>query len=209
MALSKTGLAIVLSKLKVFGRPNIHLEQYPTDSEIAADILWNAYLQGDIEGKVIADLGSGTGILGIGALLLGASRVFFVETDAEASDIAKNNLHIVQSEYSMAGKATFLNEDIQKFTNTVDSVLQNPPFGVKNAHADRIFLLKAFAISKIAYSIHKSESTKFIQQLSDDNSMIITHRWDYSFPLKQSYSFHDKRIHRIKVSAFRLERKSI
>ena len=71
---SKAGLARVLSGLKGFDEAKVRLEQYPTDGETAADILWNMYILGDIDGKVIVDLGAGTGILGIGAGLLGAKR---------------------------------------------------------------------------------------------------------------------------------------
>ena len=73
--MTKTQLAVELSRLKTFQKPKMYLEQYPTDSEIAADMLWSADMQGDIEGKVIADLGAGTGILGIGALILGAKGI--------------------------------------------------------------------------------------------------------------------------------------
>ena len=64
---SKGALAVILSKLKVFTAPKVRVEQYPTDAEIAAEVLWQAHMKGDI-GKVSADLGCGTGILGIGLL---------------------------------------------------------------------------------------------------------------------------------------------
>ena len=67
-------LAMQLSKLVSVESKKVQLEQYPTDSEIAAEILWAAFMQGDIEDKSIADFGCGNGILGIGALLLGAKR---------------------------------------------------------------------------------------------------------------------------------------
>jgi len=71
---TKSSLAIELSNLNVFSKAKVKLEQYPTDSEIAADVLWNAYMKDELKGKTIADLGCGTGILGIGALLLGAKN---------------------------------------------------------------------------------------------------------------------------------------
>ena len=60
---SKSSLAVALSKLKGFEKPKVKKEQYMTDSEVAADILWNAFMDGYIDDKTIADLGSGTGIL--------------------------------------------------------------------------------------------------------------------------------------------------
>src|SRR3989344_9496721 len=89
---SKSRLAIELSKLKVFEQPDLATEQYPMDSEHGAEVLWDAYFKGDIENKTVADLGCGTGILGIGALLLGARLTYFVDSDEEAIKIAKENL---------------------------------------------------------------------------------------------------------------------
>ena len=95
---SKSQLAIILSKLEVFSDPKVKAEQYVTDSEAAASALWNANLLGDIEGKVIADLGCGTGNLGIGAMLLGARRILLIDSDEGALKIAKNNILKLESE---------------------------------------------------------------------------------------------------------------
>ena len=61
--LSKSTLAVRLSKLKGFLQPKLASEQYATDSETAADLLWLAFMNGDVKDKVIADFGCGTGIL--------------------------------------------------------------------------------------------------------------------------------------------------
>ena len=92
--ITKSALAIQLSKLNVFTKAKVRLEQYPTDSEIAATMLWDAYMQGHIEDKILADLGSGTGILGIGAILLGAKHVYFVDADREVLDILREIIYI-------------------------------------------------------------------------------------------------------------------
>lgn len=39
---------------------------------------------GDIEGKIIGDLGAGTGMLGLTALICGAKKVYFFEIDDDA-----------------------------------------------------------------------------------------------------------------------------
>ena len=60
------------------------LEQYGTDGETAARWLYSINSEepfGDTDG--IIDLGAGNGILGIGALLLGAPNAIFVEIDEE------------------------------------------------------------------------------------------------------------------------------
>lgn len=204
--ISKSGLAVRLSKLEVFERPKVRVEQYITDAEIAASVLWNGLYLGDIRQKVSVDLGCGTGILGIGALLLGAKRVYFVDNDKEAIKTAKINYKKAKSESSAIGKAIFLCVDIKEFNKKCDTVLQNPPFGVKVRHSDKEFLKKAMELAPVIYSFHKSESIGFIKAFSEDNNYRISHRWDSEFPLKATMRFHKKRIKRIKVSCFRLER---
>jgi len=208
---SKSNLAVLLSKLKGFeiGKVSERLEQYQTDPEIAAEILWFAGFIKDISGKVIVDLGCGTGILGIGALLLGAKQVIFVDIDENAVETAKENIAFVEEELGvkLGRKAKFVVEDIKKFkAKNVDLVVQNPPFGVKVKHADKIFLEKAMELSPVIYSLHKIESRKFIDAVSKDKGYKTTHFWSFDFPLKMTLKHHRKRIYRIKVGCWRLEK---
>ena len=203
---SKSGLAIVLSKLEGFKEPKVSVEQYAMDSEVGAFVLWNGLLKGDIREKVSADMGCGTGILGIGALLLGAKKVFFVDSDSSALKIAKKSLEKAKSEYMIQGEAVFICKDIKDFSEKCDTVIENPPFGVKVRHADRAFLDKALGIGKIVYSFHKSESKSFIERVSKKNEFKVTDIWDFKFPLKATYEFHSRRIKYIDVSCFRLEK---
>ena len=202
---SKSGLAIILSALRGFYEPKVRQEQYLMDSEIGASVLWNAYLLGDIEGKVIADFGCGTGILGIGALLLGAKHAFFVDSDEKALETAKNNILKVKSENYTLGKIKFICQDIKKLKLKADAVLENPPFGTKIKHNDIFFLEKALKTAPVVYSFHKSETKGFLERFSGKNNAKITHIWAFKFPLKASFAFHQRQIHRINVSCFRLE----
>ena len=197
---SKSSLAIELSKLKVFDQANVSLEQYPTDSEIAATILWQAKMNNDIEDKIIADLGAGTGILGIGALLLGADYVYFVEKDEKAIEILKENLNNLNIEDNFK----IINSEIQEFNKKVDLVIQNPPFGTKEKHADKLFLEKAFEITSKIYSFHKTSTKVFIEKISKDHNFKIKEQINFKFPLKATQKFHKKRIENIDVSCFKL-----
>ncbi|GAG48511.1 unnamed protein product, partial [marine sediment metagenome] len=181
---------------------------YTTDSEIAAGVLWQAYYLKDIENKTIADLGSGTGILGLGALLLGARKVFFVESDKNSIQTAKENLRFLEEKtgIKLAKKAIFLNKDINNFNDKVDIVIQNPPFGTKQKHADKIFLKKAFSLAKVIYSFHKLETACFVNKISEDYGFEITHLWKFDFPIKAIYNFHRKKIQRIKVGCWRMKK---
>lgn len=201
---SRSGLAIELSAIRGFCKPKVSVEQYITDSEIGATVLWDAYMKGDIKGKVIADLGCGTGMLGIGCLLLGAFRVYFVESDSSVIKIAKENVKNMKSE----SLAKFFLMDVEKFNRKVDSVIMNPPFGVKDEHSDRKFLKKAFEISKVVYSFHKSETKEFIKGFAKDNNFNVAQVIDFEFPLKASMKFHRKRVKKIRVSCFRFVKQS-
>ena len=202
---SKSGLAIVLSSFDGFNEPKVSQEQYLMDGEIGASILWNSLLFGDIGGKVIADLGCGTGILGIGAMLLGAKVVYFVDKDKNALVTAEKNISKVKSEGYRLGLPNLRNEDIDSVALKADTVIQNPPFGTKVRHSDTLFLEKAFQIAPIVYSFHKSESKAFLEAFSAKHNARITHIWDFKFPLKAIFGFHRRKIHRIDVSCFRFE----
>ena len=205
MSFTKKSFAILLSKLKVFDKPNAKLEQYPTDSECAAVVIWSAALNGDIEGKSVADLGCGTGILGIGALLLGAKKVSFYDIDESAINIAKENYNKVFEEYEI-GEAEFIVSDISNVNGKFDLVLQNPPFGVQSNHADRPFLMKSFEISPLVYSFHMSETKEFVEKMAEKMGFDLTKEFMMDFPIKATMDFHKKKIHKIKVSTFRLEK---
>lgn len=205
MGYSKSSLAIALSKLQVFPSPKPKLEQYPTDPEIAAEVLWNAYMLGDIKGRTIADLGCGTGILGIGAILLGAKKAYFIEKDASAVNVLKSNLK--DAGQAIGRRAEVVESDMTLFDEKVDLVLQNPPFGTREKHADRQFLEKAFSVSSTVYSFHKTSTRRFVQSFSEESGFTITNRFDFDFPLKQTLAHHKSRIRRIAVSCFRLERR--
>lgn len=202
---SKKTLEVLLSRLKGFKGPKVRAEQYVTEVEIAAEVLWNAFMKGNI-GKVSVDLGCGPGMLGIGLLALGAQKVYFVDFDEHALDIARDNLEKVQSEGYMLGEAVFVCTDVSNFNEPADLVVMNPPFGVKVRHMDQIFLKKAFDISKIVYSFHKTESKQFLDSFSKDNGFKITEVFDFNFPLKATMSHHTHRIKRIGVSCFRFEK---
>lgn len=82
---------MMLSTLTKVENSNLTLEQYPTGSELAADMICTAASLGDVEGKMVVDLGCGNGILGLGSFLLGAREVIFVDVDKEAIDVAREN----------------------------------------------------------------------------------------------------------------------
>ncbi len=202
---SKRDLEIVLSKLKSFEKPSLLLEQYPTPSSIAAEWVWNMALKGQVAGKTILDAGCGSGILGIGLLLMGARKIFFLDKDPEAMVICTENYNQVKEEYEI-GPAEFITGDISLFDAEVDIVVQNPPFGTKEEHIDKKFLEKAFSLSRIVYSMHKWSTKKFVEAISADYGYKISETWRYEFPIKAAFKFHEKPVKFIDVGLWRMEK---
>jgi len=203
---SKKDLAVVLSRLKGFSEPSWELEQYATPSEIAADWVWNAALKGDIGGRVILDAACGPGILGVGALLMGARKVFFVDKSKEAVDICRENYEKIKEEYEL-GKAEFIVGNISIFDSEVDVVLENPPFGTKEKHVDKLFLEKAFVVGKVVWSMHKIVTKVFVEAIAKDYGFEITDHYKYDFPIKAVFKFHEKPVKSVDVGLWRMEKK--
>lgn len=202
---SKRDLEVILSKLAGFEKPSLTLEQYPTPSSIAAEWVWNMALKGEVAGKVIVDAGCGPGILGIGLLLMGARRVIFIDKDPEIMPICRENYEKVTEEYEI-GEAEFITHDISLFDGEADIIVQNPPFGTKQEHADRKFLEKAFIVASIVYSMHKWSTQAFVEAITKDFGFTITDVWRYEFPIKAAFKFHEKPLRVIDVGLWRMEK---
>ena len=202
---SKKDLEVFLSKLKNFEQPSLELEQYPTPSHIAAAWLWEIALKGEVAGKTILDAASGPGTLGIGLLMMGAKKVYFVDKDKFVMDICIENYNQVKSEYEV-GEAEFIVEDISLFDAEVDLVVQNPPFGTKEKHTDKKFLEKAFSLTPLVYSMHKFSTKEFVEAISRDFKFKITEVSRFEFPIKASFSFHKKPVRKIDVGLWRMEK---
>ncbi len=205
MIRSKRDLEIILSKLPGFENPSLQLEQYPTPSHIAAEWVWSMAMKGEVAGKVIVDAGCGPGILGIGLLLLGARKIIFIDKDAEAIRICRQNYQKIQDEYEI-GMAEFITHDFSLFDAEAELVVQNPPFGTKQEHADKKFLEKAFAIAPIVYSMHKWSTQKFVEAIAKDFHFTITEVWRYEFPIKATFAFHEKPKQMIDVGLWRMKK---
>ncbi len=200
---SKKDLEIVLSKLKVYEKPSFLLEQYPTSSNIAAEWVWNMAMKGEVAGRTIADAGCGPGILGLGLLLMGAKQVIFIDKDAEIMQICHENYDFLKEEYEI-GAAEFITHDISLFDDEVDIMVQNPPFGTKQEHADKKFLEKAFAAAPIVYSMHKWSTQKFVEAIAKDHGFKISDVWRYEFPIKAVFKFHEKPLQMVDVGLWRM-----
>lgn len=193
-------------KLKDFDKPVLALEQYVTAGDVAAELLWSASMRGFVKDKVVLDLGAGTGILGIGALLLGARKVVFLETDSSALKILKENLAFVEEHYEV-GEFVISQGDVSGAEGFFDLVIMNPPFGTKTKRADFVFLSKAFSLADVIVTIHKSSTKDFILKTISDNGFSVVDIFDFKYPLKKSFEHHDKLVRFIEVSGFLIKKK--
>jgi putative methylase len=209
MVRTRRELSIFLSHLKVFDKPNVRLEQYPSDGNTAGNLLWKAALNGDIDGKVCIDLGAGTGILGIGCLLLGAKHVFFVDIDPHIQYLLKKNIEFLDEHYEFPGTWEFVCSDVKSFQlpepyNSPEqrvqiTVVSNPPFGTKIKHADKMFLEKGISLSDAVYSMHKTSTKAFLEAFERSHNLHANYE-DVSFPLHNTMDLHKKKIGRIEVT---------
>ena len=72
---------------------------------------------------------------------MGAKQVIFIDKDAEIMQICHENYDFLKEEYEI-GAAEFITHDISLFDDEVDIMVQNPPFGTKQEHADKKFWRK-------------------------------------------------------------------
>ena len=199
-----------LSKVKPFLKPKVSKEQYMTPVDIASEVLWKAYYNNDIENKVIADLGCGTGIFGIGALLLGARKIIFIDIDEDALNLAKENVsELYISDRSNSDEALekceFILTDISMIDNLkqkIDTCITNPPFGTKKKNEDNIFLLKAFDIAKTTYSFHKTITNDYIVNLAKRQGKQLGEQFKFRWMLANTMKYHMKKREYIDVSAY-------
>jgi putative methylase len=201
----KRHLEMILQKIPPHKSPKVHLEQYTTPANIAADILWNAYSLGDIMDKKIVDLGCGTGILAIGAALLGAEKVIGIDIDPDTIKIAE----LQSSKFGVDDITEFISMDVQDVIQKADTVIQNPPFGAQKAgtkNADRLFIKKATEIAPVIYSFHIKETEEFVENFFDSLGGSTTYKFYYSFNIPKIYDFHQKEKINIDVVVLRIEK---
>ena len=197
---SKKDLEIILSTIKGFQEPKPELEQYTTPSDISAELLWTAFMDGNIKDKVVADFGTGTGIFSFGAALLGAKFVYSYEIDLDALEIAKKNLKIIKKTQIPVCEIKFVKKEVEKVFKKADTVIMNPPFGVQVESADRPFLETAFKISNVVYSMHKADTDKFIRRFAEDHGFLAQNLGERELPLKATMEFHKKAKYPVKIA---------
>jgi putative methylase len=197
-------LEMTLQRLAGFSRPQAALEQYQTPAPLAARLLYHALMKGDIEGKRVLDLGCGTGILAIGAALLGAASVTGVDIDEKALAVARENAALSGTDIGFL-VADLRDGRCRERIDPCDTVVMNPPFGAQKAHADRPFIDCALSLAPVTYSIFNAGSIPFVEAYTARKAE-ITEKVGGSFPIKRTFAFHTKDVQEIEVEILRLKR---
>lgn len=193
--MKKKQLEILLEHIDGFQNPSTEKEQYVTPAPVAAELLHLAYLRGELNS--VCDLGCGTGILAIGAALLGAKAVG-VDIDPKALEIAKANAS------KLGVYVEFMRGDVSTIAlGKIETVIMNPPFGAQKASiGDRAFLRKATETARVIYTLHNAGSEGFIKRFIEPCA--ILEKYSIRFPIKRCFEFHSKDIKMIDVELYRI-----
>ena len=196
-------LAMILSGLDPHPNDSVELEQYTTEGDLAARWLADIAAFGDLtEGRTVADLGAGNGILGLGALAMGAGRATLVEADQAACDAAKSNAESMGFSDSVEVIQAPLGSD-KVDLRSADVVISNPPWGRQTPKADRPFLEAMIAADAPSHLLHSAEATH-IQPLFEDAGWSAERYGEADFALPAAYSHHSRQRGRTRAAFWRL-----
>ena len=205
-------LEMALQRCAGFERPKASREQYQTPATLAARLVYDAYVRGDIAGKTVTDLGCGTGILAIGAALLGAQKVRGIDLDPEALRTGEKNAALLGADVEftaaeLSGMKSAGGKAGADEIGPCDTVVMNPPFGAQkqNLHADRPFIDCALAIAPVTYGIFNAGSTPFVEAYLKGRGR-VTGRVAGTFALRRSFAFHTRDVQEIAVEILRISR---
>ena len=214
-----------LQELQGFAKPKIELEQYLTPPELASHFVCAAErTYGDVDGKVVMDLGCGTGMLSCGAALLGADAVVGCDIDDDALALAHEN----REELDLEDVIDFVRLDVTyrkqgendgtpilpQFRIKFDTIFLNPPFGANKDRQqkgiDLLFLHTAVSMVKdggAVYSLHKSSTREHIQQTGDKWGVTAEALGEYTWNLGKTYKHQKKNTKDISVDMWRFAKK--
>jgi predicted RNA methylase len=231
IAMKPKQLQSELQDLRTFSNPKQNLEQYATTPLLATKLLQVASVEfNDIEEKSVIDLGVGTGVLAIGAKLMGAGHVLGIDVDADALEECKENLEMYEPELEVELCLMDVVELIRRYDNDededededeavsvkrkdyvwprADTVLTNPPFGTRRKGADVAFLAAAMKMAETAvYSFHKTSTREYIEKvavkkLGAKSAKVVA---EMKYGLKNQYGHHRKDEVEVFVDVWRIE----
>ncbi len=200
---SRRQLAIQLEKVPGFMSPNERLEQYSLDAESAADLLWTVKNETpNLASTRVLDLGCGTGILTVGAALIGSSLAVGVDLDSRALEKA----HKLAHQLDVDAQTDWVRARIPEVSVKSDLVVQNPPFGVKRRGSDLRFLKTALSSSKLTYSIHLASQSgrEYLQRFIEQHGGTLSGIIPITVRIRPTLPKHRKRLHNVNAEIYKI-----
>ncbi len=183
-----------------FQSPDAALEQYRTPAAVAADLLWEAHQDDAIRGRDVVDLGCGTGMFCVGAMVLRARSVTGVDIDAGAlAMISDDRIRTIHADINDVAQG--------QPPLRADTVLMNPPFGAQNSGADRPFYAAAARIldgegSAWFLALRKTEAFLGHEAKRWGARLDRVLEWDY--PIEARFAFHRHEVRTFDVAGYRM-----
>lgn len=202
----RRALAQRLGVVAGFDDPSARLEQYPTPPDVAAHVVHLADLRDDLAGRTVVDLGTGTGMLALGAALRGPARVVGVDVDGGALRTARANARRIGA----MSPTHWLRADVADLPLALaepTTVLANPPFGAVDGRegADRPFLAAAASLSDVSYTIHNEGSRAFVESFAADRGGTVTDAYAADFDVDRQFDHHTSERETMDVEVYRIE----
>ncbi|XP_052868971.1 rRNA N6-adenosine-methyltransferase METTL5 [Anopheles cruzii] len=201
-------LETLLQSVDDFVKPEVKLEQYMTPPHIASQALYDIQTKfKDLEERSVLDLGCGSGMLSIGAALLGASNVTGAEIDPNAVEIFSQNCREFELDNIDCVQVDVLQLETLFRSGQFDIVLMNPPFGTKqNSGTDMAFLRIGIKLARCAvYSMHKSSTRDFIRKKAAQWDVKGTVLAELRYNLESTYKFHKRSSVDVAVDLWRFD----
>ena len=192
-----------LESLEAFSSPKDYLEQYQTPPSVAGEMIHYISNNYNLNNYSIADLGCGTGILGISAALCGCKNVFLFDIDEEALDIAKNNIEKLELEDNIQIIQMDVNQlrNCNKLNKYFDLVITNPPFGIRSENGADIEFLKtaSYICNNTIFSLHKFSTINFLKKFYNKEGINDIKSFKIEYNLPKTYKFQKKKEKNIDV----------
>ena len=192
-----------LESLETFSSPKDYLEQYQTPPSVAGEMIHYISNNYNLNNYSIADLGCGTGILGISAALCGCKNVFLFDIDEEALDIAKNNIEKLELEDNIQIIQMDVNQlrNCNKLNKYFDLVITNPPFGIRSENGADIEFLKtaSYICNNTIFSLHKFSTINFLKKFYNKKGINDIKSFKIEYNLPKAYKFQKKKEKNIDV----------